>query len=142
MTDWEDGHETTIRVRYCETDAMGLVHHATYVNYFEIGRTELYRSRGGNYRQFESRGLFFVVVALECKYKAPARYDDVLTLRTRLVRMTPAKMEHEYHIYRDDQLLVTGRTVLACVDRHGQVQRLSEDLLFGRAGAPPPPTGS
>ncbi|MGD9857110.1 MAG: acyl-CoA thioesterase [Planctomycetaceae bacterium] len=121
----------TIRVRYCETDAMGLVHHATYVNYFEIGRTELYRSQGGNYREFESRGLYFVVVSLECKYKAPARYDDVLTVRTRLRRMTPVKLEHEYQVLRDEQLLTTGRTVLACVDREGRVQRLSDELLFG-----------
>ena len=62
MPEWDDDHEMTLRVRYCETDAMGLVHHATYVNYFEMGRTELFRSKGGNYREFESRGLFFVVV--------------------------------------------------------------------------------
>jgi len=110
---------------------MGVVHHGAYVDYFEMGRTELFRAQGGSYREFEARGLFLVVVSLECKYKAPARYDDVLRLRTRLHRMTPAKMEHEYQIYRDDQLLTTGRTVLACVDREGQVQRLSESLLFG-----------
>ncbi len=131
MADWEDAHEMTIRVRYCETDAMGLVHHGTYVNYFEMGRTELFRSKGGNYREFESRGLFFVVVSLECHYKAPARYDDVLTLRTLRLRMTPAKMEHEYRLFRDKQLLTTGKTVLACVDQEGQVQRLSDALLFG-----------
>lgn len=110
---------------------MGVVHHATYINYFEIGRTELFRSHGGDYREFESRGLFFVVVSLECKYKLPAKYDDILTVTTRQTRMTPAKLEHEYRITRGDELIVTGKTVLACINEQGQIQRLSEELLFG-----------
>lgn len=138
MPDWDDGHEIEIRVRYCETDAMGVVHHGTYVNYFEMGRTELFRAQGGSYREFEERGLFLVVVSLECKYKAPAHYDDVLRLHTRLSRMTPAKMEHEYIVFRENQLLTTGKSVLACIDRQGQVQRLSEELLFGEAGRTTP----
>lgn len=109
---------------------MGMVHHATYVNYFEIGRTELFRSQGGNYREFESRGLYFVVVSLECQYIEPARYDDLLSVRTRLARMTPAKLQHEYEVSRDGRPLVTGRTVLACVDQQGRVQRITEQLLF------------
>lgn len=121
----------TIRVRYCETDAMGIVHHGTYIDYFEMGRTELFRSHGGSYREFESRGLFFVVVSLECKYKLPAKYDDVLTLHTRQSRMTPAKLEHEYQITRGSDTIVTGKTVLACINQQGTVQRLSEELLFG-----------
>ncbi|MCA9073427.1 MAG: acyl-CoA thioesterase [Planctomycetaceae bacterium] len=125
------GHEMTIRVRYCETDAMGIVHHGTYIDYFEMGRTELFRSHGGSYREFESRGLFFVVVSLECKYKLPAKYDDVLTLHTRQSRMTPAKLEHEYQITRGSDTIVTGKTVLACINQQGTVQRLSEELLFG-----------
>ncbi len=126
-----EGHEITIRVRYCETDAMGIVHHGTYIAYFEMGRTELFRAHGGSYREFESRGLFFVVVSLEAKYKRPAKYDDLLTLRTRQSRMTPAKLEHEYEITRGADVIVTGKTVLACINESGQVQRLSEDLLFG-----------
>ena len=126
-------HEMRIRVRYSETDAMGVVHHAEYAKYFEMGRTELFRSRGGNYREFESRGLFFVVVSLECKYRLPAKYDDLLTIQTRQIRMTPAKLEHEYEILRDSELIVTGKTVLACVNRDGQVQRLSDSLLFGNS---------
>ncbi len=135
-----DDHEITVRVRYGETDAMGIVHHATYIDYFEMGRTELFRSHGGSYREFESRGLFFVVVSLECKYKLPAKYDDLLTIRTRQTRMTPAKLEHEYEITRGSDIIVNGKTVLACINQDGQVQRLSEGLLFGDAKREPSPS--
>jgi acyl-CoA thioester hydrolase len=121
-----------IRVRYCEVDQMGFLHHANYFNYFEMGRTELFRQMGGNYAELETRGFFLVIVSVECKYKAPARYDDVLTLTTRLVRHTGAKLEHEYDLHRDGQLLTTGRSVIACVDREGQVQRIDDEVLFGQ----------
>jgi acyl-CoA thioester hydrolase len=119
-------HEIQIRVRYSETDAMGFLHHGNYFSLFEMGRTELLRSRGGNYRRMEEEGLFMVVVSIECKYRKPARYDDVLTLKTRVARLTPAKIEHEYRLYRDGQLLTEARSVLACVDRTGSVQRIPE----------------
>lgn len=119
-------HEIEIRVRYNEADAMGFLHHGNYFAYFEMGRTELLRAQGGNYRQMESDGLLMVVVSIECKYRKPARYDDVLTLQTRIVRVTPAKLEHEYRLYRDGELLTEARSVLACVDRSGIVQRIPE----------------
>src|SRR5262245_40313775 len=118
--------EIQIRVRYSETDAMGYLYHGNYFAYFEMGRTELLRAQGGNYRQMESDGLLMVVVSIECKYRKPARYDDVLTLQTRIVRVTPAKLEHEYRLYRDRELLTEARSVLACVDRNGIVQRIPE----------------
>lgn len=117
-------HEVQIRVRYSETDAMGFLHHANYFVYFEEGRTELLRAQGGNYREMEEQGLYMVVVSLECKYRKPARYDDVLTLRTRVVRITPAKIEHEYQITRGGELLTEARSILACVDGSGAVQRI------------------
>ena len=120
-----------IRVRYSEVDQMGLLHHANYFNFFEMGRTELFRAEGGDYAEMESRGFYFVIVSVECKYKSPARYDDVLTLTTRIVRYTGAKLEHEYHLHRGEQLLAIGRTVIACVDRDGQVQRIDDQILFG-----------
>ncbi|MFG0335001.1 MAG: acyl-CoA thioesterase [Maioricimonas sp. JB049] len=123
-----------IRVRYSETDAMGFLHHANYAIYFEMGRTELYRASGGDYRAMEERGFFLVVVQLECRFKRPARYDDVLTLKTRLARRSPAKLEHEYELWRDSELLTTGRSVLACVDRDGKVQPMTDERLFGAAG--------
>ncbi|MEW4527630.1 MAG: thioesterase family protein [Maioricimonas sp. JB045] len=126
-----DEHEMQIRVRYSETDAMGFLHHANYAVYFEMGRTELYRASGGDYRAMEERGFFLVVVQLECRFKRPARYDDLLTLRTRLARRSPAKLEHEYELWRDNELLTTGRSVLACVDRDGNVQPITDERLFG-----------
>jgi acyl-CoA thioester hydrolase len=121
-------HEIEIRVRYCETDAMGYLHHSHYLSYFESGRTELLRAAGGNYRGMEERGLFMVIVKAEVRYHQPARYDDLLRLRTRVARITPAKLEHEYRLTRGKTLLAEGRTTLACVDRQGTVQRMTDVL--------------
>lgn len=126
-----DTHTMDIRVRYCEVDQMGFLHHANYFNYFEMGRTELFRESGGNYAELEARGYFLVIVKVECQYKSSARYDDVLTLTTRLVRATPAKLEHEYHVHREGELLTVGKSVIACVNRQGQVQRMDDEILFG-----------
>jgi len=126
-----DFHDTAVRVRYCETDAMGVLHHASYINFFEIARTELFRAQGGDYRAMEERGYFLVVVHVECDYKQPARFDDVLTIRARIARLTPAKLEHEYTVLRDGQLIAKGRSVLACVDRSGRVQRITREVLHG-----------
>jgi len=127
-TDW---HASEIRVRYAETDKMGLLHHANYVSFFEIARTELFRAQGGNYREMEDRGYFLVVVKMECNYKRPARYDDVLTVRCRILKWSGAKLEHEYEVHRDQELLATGRSILACVNANFEIQRMSRELLFG-----------
>jgi acyl-CoA thioester hydrolase len=121
-------HEITIRVRYCETDAMGYLHHANFATYYEMGRTELLREQGGSYRDVEESGLFLVVVKLICNYHAPARFDDLLTLRTKVERISAVKIEHSYRLFRDQQLLATASSVLACVDREGKVQRLPDSL--------------
>ncbi len=121
-------NEIEIRVRYSETDAMGFLHHSNYFNYYEMGRTELFRSQGGDYRQMEADGRFFVVVSFEAKYHRPAGYDDVLRLVTTLVKIGAAKLEHEYAVYRDEELLATARSVLACVDAQGQVQRIPDNV--------------
>lgn len=123
--------EVPVRVRYCETDAMGYLHHGHYINYFEMARTEVFREAGGNYRLMEERGYFLVVVKVECHYKQPARYDDLLTVRCRLTRQTAVKLEHEYEVRRDGLLLTTGRSTLACVDGKGEVQRITPELLYG-----------
>jgi acyl-CoA thioester hydrolase len=130
-------HEIEIRVRYSETDAMGFLHHSRYLTYFEIGRTELFRADGGDYRKMEELGLFFVVVKVEARYRRPARYDDLLTLRTTLKRCTPVRLEHEYRLLRADELLAEGSSVLACVDRGGQLQMIPENLVaFTQSSAP------
>ena len=107
---------------------MGFLHHANYLSYFEVGRTELFRAQGGNYREMEEKGRFFVVVSVKCSFHAPARYDDLLTLRTTLTKVSLAKLEHEYELFRDEQLLTRAQVVLACVDRDGKVQRIPDVL--------------
>jgi acyl-CoA thioester hydrolase len=123
-------HETEIRVRYVETDAMGFLHHSNYLSYFEVARTELFRAQGGDYRDMERRGHFLVVVKAEVHYRQPARYDDVLKVKVSIARITPAKLEHDYQITRGGELITTGKTLLACVDREGKVQRITDDVLF------------
>jgi len=129
MSDW---HETELRVRYSETDAMGLLHHANYINLFEIARTELFRAQGGDYRAMEARGLFLVVVEVLCQYKRPARYDDLLNVRARVSKWSAVKLEHEYEVLRDGQLVAQGSSILACVDGNGKIQRMTEEVLFPR----------
>ncbi len=119
-------HDIEIRVRYQETDAMGVLHHANYLTYFEIGRTELLRANGYDYREVEEGGLFMVIVEIRCRYRRPARYDDLLRLRTSAIRTTAAKIEHEYQLFRGDELLADGHSTLACVDRSGKLQRVPE----------------
>lgn len=120
--------EVDIRVRYNETDSMGYLHHSNYLVYFEIGRTDLFRKQGGSYRVMEQMGMFFVVANVNVKYKAPARYDDLLTLTTSIARQTPAKLIHAYELKRQTDLICVAETTIACVDRNGQVQRIPEDL--------------
>ncbi len=121
-------HEIQIRVRYQDADPMGLLHHANYFTYFEIGRTELLRASGGNYRRMEEDGMYAVVVKAECTYHKVARYDDLLTIRTMIQRITPAKIEHEYQVWRDSDRLATAHITLALVDRQGQVMRVPDWL--------------
>lgn len=124
-----------IRVRYCECDPMGVVHHTVYPVWFEMGRTELLRSTGRTYRDMEREGLLLAVVRLEATYKQPARYDDLVQLRTTLVRVGAVKVEHSYELWRGEDLLVTGATTLACIDRDGRAKPLPEGMLTGPAGA-------
>lgn len=123
-----------IRVRYAETDAMGYLHHAQYFVYFEQGRTELLRQNGVRYRDMEERGIFYVVARLECRYRAPARYDDELTLTTTTERMTPVRVDHSYRLTRGDVLLTEGRSTLVSVGRDGKPMMLPADLQERLAG--------
>ena len=122
-------HEIEIRVRYQECDSMGFLHHAYYFTYFEIGRTELLRAAGGNYRKMEEEGQFVVVVKAECRFQRPARYDDLLRLRTTIVRVSQAKIEHQYELFRDGQRLALGHVTLAVVDQQGKIQGVPQWML-------------
>ena len=113
--------EIQVRVRYAETDRMGLLHHANYLVYFEQARTELLRAGGRTYKDLEDQGFFLVVAKLEIKYRLPAHYDDVLTIRTTVTRTTPVRIEHKYEVLRDGALLAEGFSTLACVDRTGKL---------------------
>ncbi|MCI0380678.1 MAG: acyl-CoA thioesterase [Gemmataceae bacterium] len=120
--------DITIRVRYAETDRMGFLHHANYLVYFEQGRTELLRAQGLSYRDLEDQGFLLVLTRLQVRYRSPARYDDVLTLRTTLARTTFVKIEHKYEVLRDGVLLAEGESTLACIDKNGKVQALPDFL--------------
>jgi acyl-CoA thioester hydrolase len=128
--------EITIRVRYAEVDRMGFLHHSNYLVYFEQGRTELLRSQGYSYRDLEDQGFLLVLTRVQVRYKSPARYDDVLTLRTTVVRTTLVKIEHRYELLRDGTLLAEGETTLGCVGRDSRVQPLPE-FLQRHEGAEP-----
>jgi acyl-CoA thioester hydrolase len=120
--------DIAIRVRYAETDRMGLLHHANYLVYFEMARTELLRQRGITYREVEDAGHYLVIVEVGCKFKRPAYYDDLLTVRAIVERVTHVKIVHRYEVLRDGVLLAEGHSTLACVDKEGRPQALP-DLL-------------
>lgn len=121
-------HELSLRVRYAETDQMGFVHHANYLVYFEMGRTELLRSTGLDYKSIEERGFYLVVAKAQVRYRSPARYDDLLTLRTSVQRVTAVRIDHSYEVIRGTTLIATGESTLACVDKEGRLQALPPDL--------------
>ena len=116
--------EIQVRVRYAETDKMGLLHHANYLVYFEQARTELLRAGGKTYKDLEDAGFFLVVARLEVKYKLPAHYDDLLTIRTTVTRTSPIRIEHKYEVFRDGTLLCEGNSTLACVGRDGKLREM------------------
>jgi len=120
--------EVAIRVRYAETDRMGLLHHANYLVYFEQARTELLRSLGLTYRDIEDQGFLLVVTKVEVRFRRPARYDDLLTVRTTVERTTMVRIDHKYQVFCGDKLLAEGSSTLACVDRDGRPQVLPEFL--------------
>lgn len=124
----EPVHQMEIRVRYKETDAQGHVHHSNYLNYFEVARTEMLRSCGRSYRDLESDGIMLVVVKATCDYKRGAKYDDLLTIVTRLEKAKGARITHSYEISNEAGLVCTGQTIVAAVGKDGSVQRLPDWL--------------
>jgi acyl-CoA thioester hydrolase len=124
-------HTISIRVRYPEVDAMGYLHHSRYFQYFEMGRVELLRAIGHSYADLEKAGIFFAVVKVECRYRAPARYDEELTLLTRMVKQTTVRIDHEYELRRGETLLAEAATTIACVGREGALQPIPDFLRTG-----------
>jgi acyl-CoA thioester hydrolase len=134
MTNPPAACDIDLRVRYAEVDAMGVLHHSRYWVYFEMGRTELLRAAGVAYRDLETMGVFFVVAKCSARFLAPARYDDVLTLSTRITRMGAARIDHAYELKRKDGglLLSTAETTIACVDRSGQIIAIPDSIRLPR----------
>ncbi len=106
-----------VRVRYAETDKMGVVYHGNYAQYFEMGRVEWLRNLGISYKFMEDNGIMLPVVSLQLNYKKPALYDDLLTIRTIFKKLSSVKIEFEYEIYNESKnLLTTGYSMLVFVD--------------------------
>ncbi|MFM9903803.1 MAG: acyl-CoA thioesterase [Pyrinomonadaceae bacterium] len=126
MDDW---YETELRVRYAETDQMGIVHHANYLIWFEAGRSELCRAKGFSYKEMETEDDALLVVAeTYCRYKSPAFYEDVLTVRTKLgeIRSRSLRFFYEVHRAADDVLIAEGETLHLVTDSNKKVRILPE----------------
>jgi acyl-CoA thioester hydrolase len=123
--------ETTFRVRYAETDAMGIVYHANYLVWFEVGRGEYFRAVGQDYGEWEQQGYLLPVSEVYARYHAPARYAELITVRTWLdeLRSRSVTLGYEVRNAATQQCLVTGWTKHICVDREGRVRRLPEEML-------------
>jgi acyl-CoA thioester hydrolase len=121
-------HTISVRVRYAETDKMGIVYHANYFVWFEVARCELLRSIGASYRELESTGIMLPVIEAHCEYRSPAHYDDELRVKGCGELLSPARVEFRYEVSRpaDRTINALGRTVHAAVDQHGKPCRLPE----------------
>lgn len=121
-------HETVsrVRVRYAETDQMGVVYYSNYFVWFEVGRTDLLRESGLTYRELEAQGVSLPVIEAQCEYHRSARYDDDLEILTTGALLSPVRVEFTYRIVKpqDGAELATGRTVHAVLDRDGRPCRL------------------
>ncbi|AHF06944.1 acyl-CoA thioesterase [Desulfitobacterium metallireducens] len=113
--------ETKLRVRYAETDQMGIVYHSNYLIWFEVGRTELFRNLGLPYTVFEEQGLSLAVVEASCRYRQPAKYDDELVVYTRLEKFTSRIIKFSYQVMMEDILLTDGKTSHVFLNKEGRV---------------------
>jgi acyl-CoA thioester hydrolase len=120
------------RVRYGETDQMGVAYHPNYLSWCEIGRTELIRELGISYAVIERQGCFLAVADASLRYATPARYDDIIRVETRLESARSRAVTFGYEIHReepDPALLATARTTLVALDRHGRTRRMPDPIL-------------
>lgn len=122
--------QSAVRVRFGETDLMGIVHHATYLSYFEAGRVEYLRRRGIEYLEWARRGVHLPVVEAHVRYRRTARFDERLLVETRLGELGRVKVRFDYRLLREAELVAEGSTVLACVDERHVPTRIPEDVLL------------
>ncbi len=123
-------HASQVRVRYAETDTMGVAYYANYFVWFEVGRSELLHSLGHTYGDLESAGVMLPVIEAHCQYRDSARYDDDLEVSTTGLLLSPVRVEFRYDVWRrsDGTLLASGRTMHAAVDSSGRPRRLPKDV--------------
>ena len=135
--------EATLRVRYAETDAMGIVYHSNYIVWFEVGRGEYMRQQGGDYAQWEAGGYYLPVIEVQARYLAPARYGDLVKVRTRVEEARSRQVTFAYEVVMAEavstsetgQLLATGRTKHVCVDEAGTIKTIPRTMreMLGRS---------
>lgn len=125
----QDVIEVPIRVRYVDTDRMGIVYYGTYPTYFEIARTEYMRARGFTYRRLEEEGYFLVVVKMTVTYFDTATYDDLLIVRTSLEEIKSRALAFQYQIVRDNKRIVEGKTYHVCVNNERRVVQLPSHFI-------------
>lgn len=126
---------TSFRVRYAETDAMGIVHHAAYMVWFEAGRSELMFQTGSSYAQLEAQGYHLLVVEAEARFLAPARYGDMVSVHTWVGELGSRRITFSYKVVKEGgEVLATGRTEHICIDRAGNVRTIPHWVkdIFGQ----------
>ncbi|QLG12391.1 acyl-CoA thioesterase [Deinococcus sp. D7000] len=126
--------QTSIRVRYAETDMMGVVHHATYPVWFEVGRTDLMRALGLPYTEIEARGYYLMLSGLNVEYRRAARYDDDLTVTTRISALRSRTVTFTYEVRRGEELVATGETRHIATDKAYRPARMPDDVIAALGG--------
>ena len=122
-------HETQVRVRYQETDNMGVVYYGNYFVWLEIARTEYFRAYGLSYRDLEkTRGIYLMVASASCQYKSPARYDDVMRIRCWISEMRNSSLKFEYKLFVDDRLVATAESVHVFTDKSSKPVRIPQEM--------------
>ncbi len=121
-------HDTEIRVRYQETDNMGVVYYANYFIWFEVARTEYLRSLGVSYKRLEEKGIFLMVASATCRYKAPARYDDLVSIKTWVPGMSNSSLRFEHKLSIGTKLIATGESVHVFTNRMGRPVRVPDEI--------------
>lgn len=119
---------SSLRVRFCETDLMGIVHHATYLVYFEAGRVEWLRRRGITYADWTARGVQVPVATASVQYRAPSRFDDELAIETTLAKVRSVSLDYTYRILRGATLIAEGATRLACIGPDNKLLRIPDEI--------------
>ena len=127
-SDYEFSH--TVRVRFSETDAMGIVYHTNYIVWFEVGRGEYMRQQDGDYARWEAGGYYLPVIEVQARYLAPARYGDLVKVRTRVEEARSRQVTFVYEVVMAEtgQLLATGRTKHVCVDEEGTIKTIPQEV--------------